>query len=647
MAVFPPSRERARGLVVLNMLLALAGTPSSAAAASTIYYSVGTRSTSLHTGTASATGGTLTLASAASNNVGVGDEIRQAANRYYITGRVSSTVFTIQNSAANGGTPGATTITFPSQAIQIYRAFTLLSTAVTGSSNASHLNTSNLVTGDYQLSWASYDDGAMNDMVNVTGWTTGPSNYVRIFTPVAPSEVGASQRHRGVAGTGFRLAPVTTGTLNIINLNTGYARIEGLEIDGSAVTSSQRVRGISVADGLSNAGDIRIDSCIIHGLHTTLDGYCAEGSMGILDVQTTANSGPPLRISNNVIYDITNNVNVGHIAGHPRRVAGDVVRLQQHRSLNINNPGGASSGGPAWGIYAKAWPNGTGTATVIATNNYVGNVTAPRPQRPSATASMENSVLTQSYNVSSDGTASGTGSQTGKTSYATYFTNTSSGVEDLHLRGTSSSLWASNGMDLSADANLPVTNDIDGGTRGRPDIGADEYDPGPQMSVLSGTYTGNGVDDRAIFVGFQPDVVIVDRFDAGTPASNFEAVIRTSTMIGDAAKEIDDSETFGSALAANLVQSLGLHGIHDRDRRQGQPERDRVPLDCLPGRAGRARRSGPTPAPASHRTSRASASRPRTFSRCRQAPATSCRSPRSCPRASRRTSSPSATRTRS
>ena len=41
-------------------------------------------------------------------------------------------------------------------------------------------------------------------------------------------------------------------------------------------------------------------------------------------------------------------------------------------------------------------------------------------------------------------------------------------------QGTSLSLWSSNGADLSADANLPVTNDIDLGARVRPDIGADE-----------------------------------------------------------------------------------------------------------------------------------------------------------------------------
>ena len=54
-----------------------------------MYYSVGTQAAALYSGNASATSGTLTLASAAASNVGVGDEIRQGSNRYYITGRTS------------------------------------------------------------------------------------------------------------------------------------------------------------------------------------------------------------------------------------------------------------------------------------------------------------------------------------------------------------------------------------------------------------------------------------------------------------------------------------------------------------------------------------------------------------------------------
>lgn len=70
--------------------------------------------------------------------------------------------------------------------------------------------------------------------------------------------------------------------------------------------------------------------------------------------------------------------------------------------------------------------------------------------------------------------------------------------------------------------------------------------------VLSGSYTGDGTDNRAITeLGFRPDVVIIkgDTTQIG--------VIRTSTMTGDAAKPM----TGATALTANLIQSLDIRGF--------------------------------------------------------------------------------------
>ncbi len=82
----------------------------------------------------------------------------------------------------------------------------------------------------------------------------------------------------------------------------------------------------------------------------------------------------------------------------------------------------------------------------------------------------------------------------------------------------------------------------------------------PLMLIRSGTYTGNGVDNRPISVGFPPDVVIVDREDLTTPNPNDEAVIRTSTMLGDLSKNMDVNAG-GTVLGANRVQSLDPMGF--------------------------------------------------------------------------------------
>jgi hypothetical protein len=71
-------------------------------------------------------------------------------------------------------------------------------------------------------------------------------------------------------------------------------------------------------------------------------------------------------------------------------------------------------------------------------------------------------------------------------------------------------------------------------------------------SMITGTYLGDGQDDRAITgVGFQPDVVIIksERDD--------RAVIRTSSMAGDLSKRMQGNV----AAQANLIQSLDADGF--------------------------------------------------------------------------------------
>jgi hypothetical protein len=75
----------------------------------------------------------------------------------------------------------------------------------------------------------------------------------------------------------------------------------------------------------------------------------------------------------------------------------------------------------------------------------------------------------------------------------------------------------------------------------------------PGIRVASGSYTGTGVDNRAITgVGFQPDVVMVKSDDTSGVAE-----IRTSTMAGDLTKPM----TGNTALTANLIQSLDSNGF--------------------------------------------------------------------------------------
>ncbi|MGB2693942.1 MAG: hypothetical protein WBD55_02005 [Dehalococcoidia bacterium] len=72
------------------------------------------------------------------------------------------------------------------------------------------------------------------------------------------------------------------------------------------------------------------------------------------------------------------------------------------------------------------------------------------------------------------------------------------------------------------------------------------------MRLATGSYVGNATDNRQITgVGFQPDVVFV-KCDCGQTA-----VARTSTMSGDASKELN----LANALQPDLVQSLDADGF--------------------------------------------------------------------------------------
>jgi hypothetical protein len=77
--------------------------------------------------------------------------------------------------------------------------------------------------------------------------------------------------------------------------------------------------------------------------------------------------------------------------------------------------------------------------------------------------------------------------------------------------------------------------------------------------VVSGSYVGNDAGGRKITgLGFRPDVVLVkgNDYDAGNPG-NTSAVVRTSTMSGDASKPM----VLDNALAANQITSLDADGF--------------------------------------------------------------------------------------
>jgi hypothetical protein len=77
--------------------------------------------------------------------------------------------------------------------------------------------------------------------------------------------------------------------------------------------------------------------------------------------------------------------------------------------------------------------------------------------------------------------------------------------------------------------------------------------PDNHMRFATGSYTGNGLDNRAITrIGFQPDVIIIKAADR-----NEEAVCRSSSMTGDNTKPLGSNQT----LTSDMIQSLDANGF--------------------------------------------------------------------------------------
>jgi len=267
-----------------------------------IHYSVGIRQDALFTGTGSAVKGLLTVDAPAPVNVGIGDEVRAGAERYFISRRNSATSFNIQTGHTNGHAPGIDTASFTSQNISLFRAFNSLEGAVNAlsPSNASdslHISTKDLVAGNYLLSISCYADGEDTKAARVQGWRTSPINCIRIFTPEIDSEAGANQRHQGKwTPSAYALHVIADASYQAaLECDVGHLKIDGLQV--WIVSNNRVVDGIQFYE--QGNGEFDVSRCLIRG---AISGAQANGR-GIY-VYNNSGSGPFIRFWNNIIYGL-------------------------------------------------------------------------------------------------------------------------------------------------------------------------------------------------------------------------------------------------------------------------------------------------------------------------------------------------------
>ena len=230
---------------------------------------------------------------------------------------------------------------------------------------------------------------------------------MRLYAPTASSEVGVSQRHSGMEGSGVVLkldgTPATSSRwIQITGID--YLRMEGIEIDGSNSGDSGGTNLFTMDAALADsATDLRFEGLILH------DYTVSSTATGAQDFKAFNIREANTKISNTVIYDMFNystDASSDNRTIHNYDVADDLyVHNVTIYNIQLDSTGGSQ------GI------NQT-TGTVTAKNVFIGKV----ENTGGGSAVGFTGTITQATNVTFDTSATGTAGDS-KTDYYAYFVN--------------------------------------------------------------------------------------------------------------------------------------------------------------------------------------------------------------------------------
>jgi hypothetical protein len=499
----------------------------------TLYRSVGPGNTaSLATGTGNALtiiGSSATFNTGLPTNVGVGDVIQYNSNSAlaFIHDRTSATEYTVKT--ASGGTP---TVASGDTSWSIFRAYTSLYNAERGVENTGIDNTlrnfddwtpggdastddvgKDISSTGSNTIWniacyAGLADAPDTTAVTIDGWTTDSNNYIKIYTPTSTSEVGATQRHSGMwSDSKYRIE----ATASPIHVQEENVRIEGLQIKTTTIDTNGDA-GIEFYN-VTGVADYRVSRNIIQGV--TNDTYTNDP---ILIYTDAGSSGSVARIWNNIMYNFDGSDSRG-------------VRLNDadFTVYVYNNT-----------IYNCTVGFRQDAGTFIAKNNiYQSNGI-------SGADGFVGTFTSSDYNISD--LVSDAPSTSYRNNLATTVLFANEAGDDFHLASTETGAKDS-GTDLSADANLAFTDDIDGDTRPTGtstwDIGADEY------VAESSTEPGNDyAQDANIISWWYLDESSVTRYD-GSGNNNDLTDNNTVTSYSTTNQSVKEGAAAASFVRAN------------------------------------------------------------------------------------------------
>ncbi|MCK5592452.1 MAG: hypothetical protein KAI72_10900, partial [Candidatus Pacebacteria bacterium] len=287
--------------------------------------------------------------------------------------------------------------------------------------------------GDMAISVASCRSSAGTadqTAVSIDGWTTNATNYIKVYTP-------QENRHSGIWNDSVYRLSLTAGAndTHLLDIKENYVKVEGLQI---SLTNSGGYTGCKAVNM-----DSQVTTSVIDLNSNILKGAISEANSEGTGIY--ANSADTIaKIYNNIIYDFINGA-VPNTAGITTATGGTYYLY--NNSLIDNYLGIDIAAGTA--VAKNNIVKGSGD-----TNAYLGTFASGTD-----------------YNAT-DGTDDIGKGTNNKTEQAFSFINEA--ANDFHLVLTDVGAKDS-GTDLSADANISFSDDIDSETRFDTwDIGVDE-----------------------------------------------------------------------------------------------------------------------------------------------------------------------------
>lgn len=399
----------------------------------------------LSTNAITISGSTLTATNPFPDSIGVGDAVQYDSSNSgavtsiaFLHSRTSSTVWTVKR--ANGAAPSPCTSDTDGD---IFGAYTSMANYVAGTENTGISVTvrnfevwgvTSLITQQHNRHVVCYP-GTDATTVSWNGWDSNGTYKLEIYSPCLSTDVGTSQRHAGKF-TGrcyFLSGNDATGMMKIstVSGNAYDITVTGIQIKNTV--------GDGFHDGSGGAAVTKLtfDSCIFIGSANSSTSASHSGIDGS-STQTGA-----YRVKNCVFYSWAS-----------------TAVSNNNAAIHMN-----SSGGTLYAYNSSDFGSDRSFALITGTaiaKNVIGN-------NGGGSCFLGTWDAASTNNISKRSDAPGSNPQN-----ATVVAWVDSSAFDFHLKVTDTKARNA-GVDLSADATLSFTNDVDGNVRsGTWDIGPDE-----------------------------------------------------------------------------------------------------------------------------------------------------------------------------